>query len=1783
MSLYFLCISKVKFKHPIMIKYLLISVFTTFLTPLALAQSISSNSPLCTDNSPTLELKASGGSTYAWSGPNNFTSNQQNPTISKATASNAGTYTCVVDGKTSLTTGVKVGKLSSIIDFNWYVLGAKFWLRSYSDIKLKDIPLVYSWSGPNNFSSTEREPFINSYGKENQGTYKLTVKDEFGCIQSSSLVVKFPNSDCPYTPIIYVRTKLGANFNWSGSGSSFSVNVCEGSEFTFSTDTTNWGKKVAIQWFKDDKLVPNATSLEYSTKEIATYYAQISKEGCVYITNKIKAQSSNITPIYIDYSDDKTRYEKLICKKGGSTLLYAYSQGLYLTDETPTYQWYKDGITITKANTSVFNATEEGSYQVKFRIRQCEGVSQPMQVKTVDQIKSGFGFSVGDFIPETQKTLKICSSNNVGVAIYVYGDGNKKIFKDGVLWKEIGSSNNLSVTKQPGTYTLETKQGECTYLDTLKLEYGNIADILVRKESYLSCTNPTNNFYVANTYLTFNTIKWYKNDVLFSSGSFAMYPNSSGVYQGKYEDIATGCKGESEKIIIKAPVMPSRLHFKIIPLVVKKMTICKNVKESLKIYLNDYYSGGTWKKDGKIIDLGNFSNGASISQAGRYWYEYNNGQCTFYSDTLEVIEEELPKITLTQTCLKDNTVRLNVNSISGVKYNWFQNGIALTVKDTTLTVPKGGKYIAEAYRNGCFASSNEINDSISGSEITNLCNGDSLKLKANGDVSSIFSWIGPNNFKSNRQNPIIPKTNKSVQGLYKLSATDKSGCTFNAQTQVTVNDYPAFTLPKTTTVCLGSDFIFNQLISKPLTDSTETVGYYYAVAPNKNTYSGNSYLSNITSKDAGIYSIAVTGSQGGCTVKTTAELIVDASNACKSISVGNNSSKTICAEQTVEIPFKTTGTFKVGTVYRAYSDETYYVSEEGNYKTRKVIFGTGTKSPIKMSGFKSGYNYNVKVESDDGIVSVGEQSIYTNSVASNSVVDSAGYSRNSECKSLPLTLSYNNTYANIQWLLNGDTLKKETGKILTAKKSGKYTFIGIESSGCQASFSKDVVIGKIDKPLLYNRDKVNELSCFNETIYLSTNQYPDAKYMWRRDGILQTAIYSFIDAKTAGKYTVEITKEDCKVNSDTIVIKQNLNKSFNLSAFTYLNRDSSNVLQTYIYVNDLSNGTNKYQLYKDNKLFTEVKQNRVVIRDIGKYFYKTSKGDCEGISNIIDYNGIDPTTNILDKRYLFFNGGYDYSTNTVQLCDTNTVQFFYGYRSEEYQLGTVVRREIVKRKLTAFRDEKPLPAFKDGSNIYPSLRSEEQDYSFYLYFKGAGKYYVIEELTLKDSTKLKFRYDDMTVQLGSQINIGSKIPQNLFSCADSTFISSNTSSYGQRPVGYSWKKDGIVVKKTNANETSSLTVKQSGTYVLETTYKGGCIATSTPLKVELNKMDIVISEIPSLEICDNVAITLKPYINNNLSIDTTKIAFQLVKDGKEEKKGFLVLNGKNEETLSMSFSLKEAGLYSLKVQQGKCQGTSSGLVIKTITVPNTINYTDPILLCQTNSANLKTTEDATMSYLWERDSSFIQDATKASLLVKESGTYRSLNRKASCWNYTPKVKVLANILPTATLTGNKEINYADTAKVSIVFTSHAPWTFKLSDGKEYTATKSPYEVSLRPQFSTNYTLSEVKNVCGTGTVSGTANIKVLVLSSEQEEGVNLNVFPVPTQEDVSIQLSLDKPEMMEWTLTNMVGNTLGSEKQGNKSTKHESNVSLKSLPEGIYFLRIQLGEKTLIRKIIKAN
>jgi len=80
----------------------------------------NSNSPICAGSN--LNLSASGGTSYSWTGPNGFTNNTQNPSISNTSTNNSGNYTVTVtdaNGCTnSSTISVQILNCSSIEENN---------------------------------------------------------------------------------------------------------------------------------------------------------------------------------------------------------------------------------------------------------------------------------------------------------------------------------------------------------------------------------------------------------------------------------------------------------------------------------------------------------------------------------------------------------------------------------------------------------------------------------------------------------------------------------------------------------------------------------------------------------------------------------------------------------------------------------------------------------------------------------------------------------------------------------------------------------------------------------------------------------------------------------------------------------------------------------------------------------------------------------------------------------------------------------------------------------------------------------------------------------------------------------------------------------------------------------------------------------------------------------------------------------------------------------------------------------------------------------------------------------------------------------------------------------------------------------------------------------------------------------------------------------------------------------------------------------------------------------
>lgn len=148
------------------------------------AATAGSNSPVCSGQ--TINLTSSGGASYLWTGPNGFTSTQQNPVISAAATANSGTYSVTVTNASgcavTATVSVNVGPSVGIASNSPVCAGQALNLTSSGGVS-------YSWSGPNAFTSTQQNPTVSGITAAGSGTYTVSVTDGSGCVGTGTISV----------------------------------------------------------------------------------------------------------------------------------------------------------------------------------------------------------------------------------------------------------------------------------------------------------------------------------------------------------------------------------------------------------------------------------------------------------------------------------------------------------------------------------------------------------------------------------------------------------------------------------------------------------------------------------------------------------------------------------------------------------------------------------------------------------------------------------------------------------------------------------------------------------------------------------------------------------------------------------------------------------------------------------------------------------------------------------------------------------------------------------------------------------------------------------------------------------------------------------------------------------------------------------------------------------------------------------------------------------------------------------------------------------------------------------------------------------------------------------------------------------------------------------------------------------------------------------------------------------------------------------------------------------
>ncbi len=184
------------------------------------------------------------------------------------------------------------------------------------------------------------------------------------------------------------------------------------------------------------------------------------------------------------------------------------------------------------------------------------------------------------------------------------------------------------------------------------------------------------------------------------------------------------------------------------------------------------------------------------------------------------------------------------------------------------------------------------------------------------------------------------------------------------------------------------------------------------------------------------------------------------------------------------------------------------------------------------------------------------------------------------------------------------------------------------------------------------------------------------------------------------------------------------------------------------------------------------------------------------------------------------------------------------------------------------------------------------------------------------------------------------------------------------------------------------------------------------------------------------------------------------------------------------------------------------------------------------------------------------------------------------------VNVTVQPLPTATISGTTTILIGESATVNVAFTGAGPWTFTFNNGSRdsvITTSVTPLAIPVKPAVTTTYTITSLSNQCGLGRVSGNARIQVdPILGNEPTLPAAdwLTVYPSPVQTICVVEI---KAPLAGGEATLRIFDTNGRAVLTSKVRSSRTDVDFTAQPAGIYFLRIDNGARTEVRRILKLD
>ena len=292
------------------------------------------------------------------------------------------------------------------------------------------------------------------------------------------------------------------------------------------------------------------------------------------------------------------------------------------------------------------------------------------------------------------------------------------------------------------------------------------------------------------------------------------------------------------------------------------------------------------------------------------------------------------------------------------------------------------------------------------------------------------------------------------------------------------------------------------------------------------------------------------------------------------------------------------------------------------------------------------------------------------------------------------------------------------------------------------------------------------------------------------------------------------------------------------------------------------------------------------------------------------------------------------------------------------------------------------------------------------------------------------------------------------------------------------------------------------------------------------------------------------------------LTYQWQKDGKD------IQNVKDAV-----YDFGEPGTYTVVAKDEICQNTvtSNALKINIRNLPNTEITAPKSIFCEGDKTVMTATTNGAF-FQWQKDQKDIPNATSGIYEVSEPGNYRVGVRDDKCpqVGYSNVYTIITKLLPEATIsTDIKSVVYEPfTVKMSANSGTGLAYQWLKDEVIIPNETKQTYEVQKSGKYKVNVTYDG----CTKSSDALTINIQI-PLANQQEVGQEqVQIYPNPNKGEFKI--------ILPTTLKNAEIQLFDAFGRERSLIYVGEQAQADGLGQGVYFLRVQKGEKSVVNKIV---